>query len=372
MATSADQFRYVFIGGGASIMNAHLAAIRRLPTQVVGLADIDPARATGRAQEWGCPIYSDHRQMLAEVKADVAVICTPHPSHPDLTIDCLAAGLHVLVEKPIAVDVASADRMIAAAEKSHMITAVNFQHRFRPVIERAKALIDSGALGQLNRVLVIENWLRTAAYYRSATWRGKWDSEGGGILMNQAPHTLDVLCHLVGLPKRLTGWVRTRFHEMECEDTAQAMLEYPDHVPGYLMASTVEAGDPCRIQIVGDRAALEIFGERLTVRTFDPGLRDYMQTSPDFFATPAIHTETVEYPLDETVGNHYAVHKDFQEAIRTGRAPRCTLAEARLSLELANAIYQASVTGQVVSFPLDRAAYTETLAQLRSLHHLPA
>ncbi len=369
--SSDAPLRYVLIGGGASITAAHLAALKRLPVQVVGLADIDPVRGTPRAQEIGCPSYTDHHRMIDELQPDVAIICTPHPSHPQLTIDCLRAGLHVLVEKPVAVDVASADQMVKTAAQSNKIAAVNFQHRFRPVVERAKAFIDSGSLGDLSRVLVVENWMRTAAYYRSATWRGKWDSEGGGILMNQAPHTLDVLCHLVGLPIRLTGWVRTRFHKMECEDTAQAMFEYANDVPGYLTASTVEAGDPCRIQIVGDKAALEIFGERLTIRTFEPSQREHMTTTNDLFSAPASQIETADYPLNENLGNHYAVHADFLDAIRTGRTPRCTLQEAVMSLELANAIYHSSVTRQPATFPLDRAAYAATLETLRNLHHLP-
>lgn len=371
MSPSADSLRYVLIGGGASIVGQHLYALSRLPVQIVGLADIDPARGSPRAAEIGCPAYTDHQRMIADLKPDVAVICTPHPSHPDLTIDCLRAGLHVLVEKPIAVDVASADRMVSEAEASGKVAAVNFQHRFRPVIERAKAFIDSGALGSLTRVLVIENWMRTAAYYRSGTWRGKWDSEGGGILMNQAPHTLDVICHLVGLPQWLTGRVSTRFHAMECEDTAQAMLTYADNAPGYLTASTVEAGDPCRIQIVGDRAGLEILGESLTIRTFTPPLREYMATSPDFFSAPDMTISREDYPLTADVGNHYAVHRDFLEAIQTGRAPRCSLRDAVPSLELANAIYHSSVTGQPVTFPLDRAAYGATLERLRTLRRLP-
>ncbi len=364
-----NSLRYVLIGGGASIAATHLMAIRRLPIQIVGLSDIDPVRGEPRAQEIGCPFYTDTQVMLDTLKPDAAVICTPHPSHPDLAIECLRRGIHVLVEKPMAVDVASADRMVTEAERSGKIMAVNFQHRFRPVIERAHALIQSGALGELTRVLVIENWLRTAAYYRSASWRGRWDTEGGGILMNQAPHTLDVLCHLVGLPERLWGRISTRFHAMECEDTAQAMLEYAHDTPGYLTASTVETGDPCRIQIIGDRAGLELLGEKLTIRTFDPSLREFMQTSPDFFSTPGISIEETNYPLNENVGNHYAVHKDFLESIQTGRTPRCTGREALMSLELANAVYYSSMTGQPVTFPLDRAAYSEVLENLKQTHH---
>jgi UDP-N-acetyl-2-amino-2-deoxyglucuronate dehydrogenase len=358
--------RYAIIGGGAEIAPTHIAALRRLNADIVGLSDIAPERAAARAAELGCTVYGDHNQMLKETNPDVAVICVPHPLHVPIAIDCLQAGAHILVEKPIAVEVAEADQLIAAAEINGRILAVNFQHRTRPAVEFVRDFIASGQLGALVRVLVTEPWLRTYAYYRSATWRGSWTGEGGGVLMNQSSHTLDLLCHLVGQPARVWGWVRTRFQPMECEDTAQAMLEYPNGAPGYFAASTADAGGPRRIEIVGERAAVEMVEDRLTIKRFEPAMQDFIANDPRLFSSPDITTEVLDLPAGEDSGNHYAVYRDLEVALVEGRQPRCSGREALMSLELANAIILSSFTEQPVRLPVDRTAYHRLLNDLRT------
>jgi UDP-N-acetyl-2-amino-2-deoxyglucuronate dehydrogenase len=366
-ASEPAPLRYMIIGCAGTIVPTHLAALAQLPgAQVVGMTDIDATRGAARASETGCSFHTDHRALLAELRPDVAVICAPHPFHASLALDCFAAGAHVLVEKPIAVEVAEADVMVAAAEAAGRILAVNFQQRFRPLIEYARDMIQAGALGELVRVLCVEPWFRTAAYYRSATWRGTWAGEGGGVLMNQAPHTLDLLCHLAGMPRRVWGWAHTFRHAIETEDTAQAMLEYPNGAPGYLHISTVEAGLKQQLQIVGDRAALEIKGGQLTVYHFAPALSEFRQTSPELFAQPGVRVEQVELPA--TGGDHLAVYRDLERAIREGGKPRADGAEGLMSLELANAITLSSHTERPVALPLDRAEYTALLADLRARH----
>jgi UDP-N-acetyl-2-amino-2-deoxyglucuronate dehydrogenase len=361
--------RYALIGAGASIASTHFEALARLPgTQIVGMTDVNPTIGTQRAATVGCPFFLDHHEMLSAVSPDVVVICAPHPLHMPLALDCFAAGAHVLVEKPIAVEVAEADVMVSAAEAAGRVLAVNFQERFRPAVEAAHHLIAAGELGDLVRVLCVEPWFRTAAYYRSAAWRGSWSNEGGGILMNQAPHTLDRLCHLAGSPASVWGWTRTLRHHIETEDTAQAMLVYPNRAPGYLEVSTLEAGTLPQLQIIGNRMALEFLGETLTIRRFVPPLSEFSETSPEKFAAPEITVETFQPPEGIPPGGegHLAVHRDLREAILTGRKPRCDGRDALVSLELANAITLSSFTGRAVSLPLDRAAYTALLADLRA------
>jgi len=294
----------------------------------------------------------------------VAVICTPHPFHAPIALDCFAAGAHVLVEKPMAVEVAEADTMIAAADAAGRILAVNFQQRFRPAIAYVRQLVDSGELGALLRVLCIEPWFRPAAYYRSATWRGTWAGEGGGVLMNQAPHTLDLLCYLAGLPAKVLGWTRTVVHAIETEDTAQALLEYAGGASGYLNINTVEAGLQRQLQIVGDRMSVELVGDQITIHRATPALSEYRATSSELFGSPAIATETIAAPGDG--GGHLAVYQDLQAAIAEGRQPRCDGRAGRMSLELASAIILSSYSERAVTLPLDRAAYSALLANLRS------
>jgi predicted dehydrogenase len=327
------------------------------------MSDISAERGLAAAEAAGCPFFDDHRRMLDELKPDVAVICAPHPFHMTLALDCFAAGAHVLVEKPVAVSVAEADRMIAAAADAGRILAVNFQQRFRPLIERARTLIEAGELGPLVRVLCVEPWFRTAAYYRSAGWRGTWRGEGGGVLLNQAPHSLDLLIHLAGMPTKVWGWTRTLRHAIECEDTAQAMLEYANGAPGYLMMSTVEAGKR-RLEIVGERAALELSGEQLAITRFSPSLRDHMLNSPQLYEGPKSTVETETLPGDG--GGHVAVYRDLAAAIATGGRPRADGEEGRQSLELANAIIFSSYAERAMSLPLDRDGYEKLLAELKS------
>jgi UDP-N-acetyl-2-amino-2-deoxyglucuronate dehydrogenase len=363
---AAAVLRYAVIGCGAGIAPAHLAAIAALPgASVAGMSDIDRSRGAKRAIETGCPFFVDHRELLRQVRPDVAVICTPHPLHAELAMDCLESGAHVLVEKPIAIDVADADRVVALAKAAGRKLAVNYPERFRPAIEYAREFIASGKLGKLVRVLSIEPQLRNAAYYRRAAWRGTWLGEGGGVLMNQAPHALDLLCHLVGLPERVWGRTTTRFHVIECEDTAQAMFEYAGGAPGYLTVSTVEAGVPRQLQIVGDRSALELVGDRLVIHHFERPLGEHMQMALHASQGPGVRTEAIELPAAGGSG-HLAVHRDFFGAVAYGGTPRCDGTAGLMSLELANAIILSSFSGRAVTLPLDRAAYGALLAELRA------
>ena len=366
-ALSESSLRFAIFGCGASIVPTHLAALAALSNAtLVGMFDIDAERGAKRAAEANCRFFTDHLALLTEIRPDVVVICTPHPFHTHLTLDALAAGAHVLVEKPMAVEVAEADLMIAAADAAGRILAVNFQQRFLPAIEHARALVSAGALGSLVRVSCVEPWFRTEAYYRTGSWRATWKGEGGGVLMNQAPHTIDLVCHLAGMPSKIWGWTRTLQHAIECEDSAQAMLEFANGAPGYLHISTVEAGIQRRLQIVGDKAALELIGDALTVYHYDSPLSQFSLTSPEMFGAPQVRAEQIVFPNGNGGGNHSAVYRDLQRAILEGGPPRASAREGLMSLELANAMIFSSHTGQVVNLPLDRAAYSALLADLRA------
>src|SRR5215471_9063747 len=353
--------RYVLIGCAARVAEAHITALAELPVRLVGASDIDTERGRLRAEAIGCPFFVDHRTMLAALTPDVAVIATPPPHHAPIAIDCLQAGAHVLVEKPLADEVGQGDRAIAAARAAGRLLGVNFPHRFRPAVEYARTLMMRGELGRIMRVLSVDPWLRGADYYRSAPWRATWKGEGGGVLLNQAPHALDVLCHLVGSPARVWGMTRVRLHAVEGEDSAQAMLEYQGGALGYLVASTAEAGTDRLLEIVGDRAVLKMMGDKVEVRRFERPLYDHVAS-----ADRAPIEQHESRMLASAPRGFLAVHRDFLAALSEGRPPRCEGAEALMSLELANAITLSSFQEKPVSLPLDRSAYACLLAQLRS------
>ena len=351
--------RYGVIGAGV-VAPLHLQAIAALEdAELVGISSLDvPAFAA----DYGAPAFSDHRELLA-LEPDVVVVCTPHPSHPALTIDALEHGAHVLVEKPIAVETREADAMIGAAERAGRLLGVCFQQRFRPVIAAAHELVAGGAIGELVRVSVVDPWYRPWSYFATADWRGTWQGEGGGVLMNQAPHTLDLLCHLTGPPATVIGRSRRRVQPMEAEDTATALLEYENGGVGTLAVSTAEPGVQ-RIELVGERGRLEVVGETLAFDRFEPSLPEHRAIAPGMFDQPVVVREDVALPAGR--GDHLDVHEDFAAAIREGREPRVPARDALWSLELANAIVLSTHTGASVPLPVDRNAYASLLADLRS------
>ncbi|HEX7433153.1 MAG TPA: Gfo/Idh/MocA family oxidoreductase [Anaerolineaceae bacterium] len=365
MMTQSDKpLRHLIIGAGAIVIGAHRPAWDLETTRIAALCDLDPERARVRVEEMGVPFYRDYRQMLAEVPADVAVVTTPHYLHAQIAIDALQAGCHVLVEKPMALSVVEADRMIAVSQAAGKMLAVNFQHRHRPEVRAARQLIQQGRLGKIQRVTMVIPWPRSARYYRLATWRGTWRGEGGGILMNQAPHDLDLICHLLGSPSRVLAWTRTRFHQMETEDTASAMLEWPDGAIGHLHVSTAEGEKGYTIEIAGTGGVLQITMGGLSFNEFELDVQDYLAKTDELFKGPDSRDVTI--PLEEGSGDHTAVYRDFHSAILHGTPIAADGAQGRMGLELANAIIYSSFNHREVELPLNREAYGALLSKLQA------
>ncbi|RMF89528.1 MAG: gfo/Idh/MocA family oxidoreductase [Nitrospinota bacterium] len=344
----------------------HRPALELETVDLVAVSDIDAERGRQRAAELGCPFYTDYRVMLTETRPEVAVIMTPHPSHASIALDCLQAGCHVLVEKPMAVHVAEADAMIAAAKQANRLLAVVFQHRHHPAVRMAHRLIQQGALGDIQHVDLIATWLRTAVYYRLAPWRGTWIGEGGGVLLNQAAHHLDLLCHLVGMPGRVLAWTRTRLHQIETEDTVQAMLEWENGAMGSVHVSTAEAGQPGRLEIRGTGGYLQLTAEQVRLSRLEIDLRDHIAQSPHPFCSPSLQPVPVE--LEPGTGDHVAVYRNLHQAILQGTPVSADGTEGRRSLELANAMIYSSHTQTAVEFPLDRQRYVALLDELKTGH----
>jgi predicted dehydrogenase len=354
--------RHVLIGAGGLVFDFHRPALTLATTEVVAVVDVDAEAGQRRAAELNCPFYLDHRAALTATNPDIAVVMTPHPSHVPVAIDCLQSGCHVLVEKPMAVQVAEADALIEAARQADRVLAVSFQMRHRPEVQAARALIRDGRLGLVQRADLVATWPRSTAYYRQAAWRGTWRGEGGGVVMNQAAHHLDLLCYLLGLPNRLVGWSTRRLQRIEAEDTVQAMVEWPGGAWGSIHISTAEAGDPERLQITGTGGRLRIIRGVLAFERFEPDLRDYARTSPKLFGSPAM--EPVEVELGSQPGDHAAVYHDLHQALLHGAPLTTDGPSGRMSLEVANAIILASHTGAEVALPLDRERYAALYADL--------
>jgi predicted dehydrogenase len=354
--------RHVAIGVGAGIFSMHRRALELETAQLVAAADINPALQETVEAELNVPFYTDHRQMLADTQPDVAIVVTPHPFHAPLAIDALRAGCHVLVEKPIAVQVGEADEMVRAARAADRLLAVNFQQRLRPEVRAIHQVVQSGQLGEIQHVRMVATWTRTRAYFAHAGWRGTWRGEGGGVLMNQSPHNLDMLCYLMDLPARVAAWTRTRLHTIETEDTAHAMLEWPNGALGSIHVSTAEAGTPFLLELTGTGGVLRWDRAGIDLQRFQPNVRIHILEDPGLYSAPEVLPAVVE--LTEGEGDHVAVYRNFHDAILHGAPLSCDGAEASKSLELANAMIYSSHTGQMVELPLDRAEYAALLAEL--------
>lgn len=359
--------RFAVIGAGANVFSMHATALQKTPAlELVGISDVNLVAAEQRAEQLGCPYFADHAELIASTRPEAVAILAPHPFHARLAIDCLQQGLHVLVEKPIGVDVADADDMIAAAHAANRLLAVNLQHRTRGEIRTAAKLIAEGRLGELQRVQMSAIWTRTRRYYAMAGWRGTWRGEGGGVLMNQSPHTLDLVCHLAGQPSRVTAWNRTLYHTIETEDTSMSMLEWPNGALGTLFVSTAQAGEAERMEIAGTHGILTLSRGGLQLLESKTDLREFLAESPEPFAKPPFQPTSLEGEMVEGSGDHAAVYANFVDAVQHGTPLVADGQQARMSLELANALIYSSVRGQAVDLPLDRAAYRALLDELRT------
>jgi predicted dehydrogenase len=266
----------------------------------------------------------------------------------------------------MAIDVAEADAMVLAARATNRHLVVDLQYRFVPAVEAARELIDAGRLGPLVRATCVESTMRSRAYYRSAPWRGTWAGEGGGVLVNQAPHPLDLLCYLAGPAARVAGWTETLSHEIECEDTVLAQVAFAAGGVGQLAFSTAEP-TPLRIELIGDRGKIELTLSTLVITDWSPSLERHIDVDRTLYDSPEGRREEVPLrPYGGEPAAHLDLHRDVVAALREGRAPRVDAASVLPSVELANAIVlSAERGGASVELPLERNAFTELLETKR-------
>lgn len=349
--------------GTKGMGRGHIRAVRDTPGfELRAICDAAPDEAHACSEEFGVPGYLNHRDMLdADRKIKAATICTPHWFHPDIAVDCAKRKVHVLTEKPMAVTVRGADRMIAAHKKARTILAVVFQNRFSGANAKARRLVASGRVGTIHRVLMTTIWFRTQAYYDSGDWRGTWAGEGGGVLVNQATHDLDLMQWITGMmPVEVTAVCETAAHKIAVEDRASSLLRYANGATGYFHASTTELPGHRRLEIAGDRGVLLLEGDTLQLCRLKKPL------SASFAGGAVWGKGEVEWrdvaPLKPKLSGHLAQIRDFHRAIAGRRKPAVPGEDGRNSLELANAMQISSFTGKPAKLPVSRAAYERLMA----------
>ena len=310
----------------------------------------------------GVKKFATGSELIKSGEVDAVLIATPHYSHTSLGIEAFAAGLHVMVEKPISVHKADCERLINA-HKAHpdKVFGAMFQLRTEPRYIKLKKLIDSGELGQIVRVSwIITDWFRTEAYYASGGWRATWKGEGGGALLNQCPHQLDLMQWLVGMPSCIRGFCQFgRYHNIEVEDNVTVFMEYPNGATGVFITSTGEAPGTNRFELCGDRGKIVIEGGKMTFARNEVPMRDFSKTAKTGFARPDLWN--IEIPVENSPAQHATVMQNFVDAILDGTALIAPGAEGLNSVEFANAALYSSWTGETVALPLNSAKYEAAL-----------
>ncbi|MBI1840606.1 MAG: Gfo/Idh/MocA family oxidoreductase [Verrucomicrobia bacterium] len=310
-------------------------------------------------------IHSDPMTLIRSGEIDALLIATPHYQHATLGIAALEAGLHVMVEKPIAAHKADAERLIAAANaRPAQIFAAMFQLRTEPRYVKIQTLLQSGELGRLMRVNWINtDWFRTDAYYASSAWRATWKGEGGGVLLNQALHNLDTLHWLLGVPSRVRAFSKLGgYHNIEVEDEVTAYLEWPGGATGVFVTSTAEAPGANRLEITGSRGRLVLENDRLSFQRTETDALDFSRTAKTAFAKPELWN--VEIPFTNAPAQHATLMQNFVEAIRERKPLIAPGQDGIGSVELANAMLYSSLTHETVELPLDGLIYEARLQEL--------
>lgn len=350
--------RAVVIAAGSHIFQAaHLPALDETGIEVVAAFDVNAERVRPLAETRGWRLANDLDELLT-AEAEVAIVCAPHPLHADIVIRCLDAGFHVVVEKPIAVRLGEIDEIAAAEERTGRRVAVVHQHRLRDETIAARTLLADGALGRIHRVIASGSFPKRSAYYTDTPWRGTWSGEGGGVLLNQGLHTVDLLVHLLGAPAHVAATLRTVVHPIEAEDTADVTIAWPSGAVGALHITSAAAVDDERIEIYGSAGALRLDRDGLTVR---------IGADADTFAsTPGGHFDLFEVPswrlhTPHGGGTHAQVYRDFVRAIADGDAPVTTVTDARNAVELIAAASIASASWNWVKLPLAASVWDREL-----------
>lgn len=348
-ATSAEH-GFGIVGCGV-IARTHALALAGLPgARLIAVTDVDAPKAKAFAAEHGAAWEPDLDALAA--RPDVAVICVCVPSglHAEIGSRAAQAGKHLVVEKPVDVTVRAADRLLSAVESAGVGLTVISQHRFDPGVQKLRELAGSGRLGRLVLGDAVIKWYRSQGYYDSGDWRGTWKLDGGGALMNQGVHYLDLLCWIMGPVAEVTALSATQAHQIEVEDVALAILRFRSGAVGLVQASTaVYPGLPERLEISGTAGTAIVEAGQLTLAELAdaPAAHGHAAPAAQGHAAPTAPTgpaapAAAANPAALDVGAHQAQLADFLAALDTGRQPLVTGRQARDDVAVIRAIYESA------------------------------
>ncbi len=357
------KIRTAVIGCG-KVAHYHARALAALPqSEFTAVYGRDPKKARAFAAQYQVAAYSDISQMIKESRIGAVVICTPHPAHAGPAIEAARAGAHVLVEKPLATSLADCDAMIAAAEEAGVLLGGVSQRRFYKPVMRLKQALDDGKIGKPVLGLVTMLGWRDQAYYASDPWRGSWAGEGGGVLVNQAPHQLDLLQWFMGPITEIYGsWANLNHPYIEVEDTAVAVIRFASGALGNIVVSnSINPALYGKVHVFGENGAgvgVQTDGGAMFIagvsNITEPPVNDLWTIKGEEGLLPAWQKEDTDFFNSiEPLQYYYEMQdSDFLTAALTGSSPLVTALEARRSVEIFTAIYRSKEQGRPQVFPL--------------------
>lgn len=335
--------RVVNVGliGCGRVARVHAAGLTALEhTRLVAVADIKEDRANAFAETYHAEAYTDWKQLLERDDIDAIQLATPHNVHAEMAIAAANAGKHVLTEKPMAISMADADAMIEAARRNNVLLGVFFQNRYNDASVAMKKTIESGRLGDILGARAFITWKRTDEYYKGSDWKGTWDKEGGGVLIDQAIHTIDLMQWLVGELDSLKATFDTRAHDyIHVDDVAEAYIKFKNGAVASVYANNFHPYDaPIYLEIVGSEGRMELVGSEVTIR----------------IGNETLH---VAQSADKLVGKDYWGHghkrqiSDFYNNVLNGEKPFIDGEAGKVAMSMVLAMYESARTGKTIQFP---------------------
>ncbi len=338
-----EKLGFGIIGIG-NVSTIHAECIQQLEgSELIAVCSRSEQKAKKASQEYDVPYYTDFINLVKRDDIDVVSICTPNGMHLEPAIASAEVGKHVIVEKPIEITLNRADKIIDTCQKANVKLAVIFQNRFAKAVQILRKAVQDGVLGKLILGDAYVKWHRTQEYYDKGGWRGTIKGDGGGALINQSIHTIDLLQWIMGPIKTVYGKIGTFMHKIEGEDLGIAIITFKNNAIGIIEGSTsIYPGFPERLEIHGEKGTVILEGGK--IKTWDI---QEMKEKPERLVE-ARRTGGASDPMAISIEGHMAQYQDMIDAIRKNREPMVNGIEGRKALEIVLAIYRSSKEGQII------------------------
>jgi len=350
------------------LKNAELTAIcdidKRKLTELRAVRDFDHATDVGSLGS-EVATFTDYGKMLDSGKVDAVLIATPHYFHPEMAIEAFRRGIHVVCEKPVAITAREAREMNTAYTESGVVYAAMFQMRTDPVFMRIKEMLEDGTIGEIRRVSwIITSWFRTQAYYDSGGWRGNWTGEGGGVLMNQCPHNLDLFQWFFGLPRRLKAFAYLgKWHDITVEDDVSVLMELENGAPAAFITTTGDTPGTNRLEITGNNGKLVLENGKLTFFEPEAPVQKILEESQQHFYS--VKPKVIEIEVESKDHGHKYITQNAINAILENEELIVPGTDGLKSVQLANAMLLSGLRDKTVEVPVCEDEFDQLLEELR-------